>query len=709
MKPLLDALRRRLPELALLASIALLLSLGLHLADRLPVWHEIVSSLPNHGPHVLAPAAPGAPIDGPLPLAPSCSDAGAPRFVISSTRPHLSLCLGGEALPIMVSSYASGLPSWPLALLHGLHHDDTFALRKLWLCVAALSLWLTFRLVARVADRTTAALVSVMTAASSPFLIMNALLVPFETVPCMLVVAGLSVWSGCDALAPGAPPGSRAPPGRLLAGALLMGLAVAANVKALFFLAPIAVLSIRGGVRFRAVHARHAALMIAAFLLPLVPMIIFARLDPQHGLRAQVGLRLSTLIENARPSRFVSEPILLCNFASDTLSIFDMAARHEPVRPGWLHAVVAVPLGYTMIAGGARLLGRAWGSAVAAAAGAVLLTYFFVSVLLYRQYPGGNYAPLHDIFGIAMAAGLLDLGRGIRGALDRRGLGGPPALALAAVGAVPIAAGSLWNVVRRGDPAAQASLSFNAEAQRAAAAYLRAKPDADRPILSTTYNLAGVLDALGHGKLQAIQVHEHFERCDGRRDLDACLRERWRYILGRPGVTPVRVVWPMVIAAVDKPRVVIEQMRPALFAASAELGLTARVERSFTTAGGVEVLALIRVDGTPALPRRGGGSTPPPCARGIDEATARSIFEGLRGDNAGDGCKLEGVSTDREQMKVRWTKDGKVTEPAVIMAEGCADRSRRDEKRGRGLSASIPPAVIAACPAAAARLRSLIE
>jgi hypothetical protein len=708
MKPSRAALRERLPELALLASIALLLVLGFRLADGLPSWHEIVSSLPNHGPHVLRSARPGAPIEGPLPLAPSCSDADAPLFAVSSTRPHLSLCASGEALPIMVSPYASGLQTWPLALFHALHHDDTFVLRKLWLCVAAFSLWLTYRLVTRIADRPAAALVSVLTAASSPFLIMNALLVPFETVPCMLVVAALSVWSGCAALAPGAAGDAETSPGRLVGGALLAGLAVGANVKATFFLAPLALLALRSGVRFRAVRARHAAAMLAAFVLPLLPMLIFARLDPQHGLRAQVSFRAASLVDNVRLSRFVSEPLLLLNFASDFLSIFDMAARREPVRPSWVHAAVAVPIGYTMIVGAARLLGRAWGSALAAAAGAVILTYFFVSVLLYRQYPGGNYAPLHDVFGVAMAAGVVDLARALRGALDRRAVGGPGAIAVASSGAAILVIGSLWNVLRRGDPAAYVRLSFNAAAQRAAAAYLRAAPDAERPILSTTYNLAGVFDALGHGRLRAVQVHEHLERCDGRPDLDACLRERWRFLLAREGVPPVRVIAPLVIGAVDKPAEVIARLEPTLFAASAELGLDARVEERFTTAAGEPVLALYRVDGSPRVPRQIPAPPPSPepgCGGGIDAATTRAIFEGLRGD-AGDGCQLEGVSTERSRMLVRWSKDGATTEPAVVVPRACGPE---DAVRGKALAMTVPPAVAAACPAGVRRLRALIE
>src|SRR6185369_16081041 len=108
---------RRLPGLGLIASIVLFLVLSFNFADALPAWHEIVSALPNNATRVLD-VVPG----GGVRMEPSCAEPGAPLFVISATRPRLALCAGGQALPVMVTPYASGVASWPLALLRAVHH-----------------------------------------------------------------------------------------------------------------------------------------------------------------------------------------------------------------------------------------------------------------------------------------------------------------------------------------------------------------------------------------------------------------------------------------------------------------------------------------------------------------------------------------------------------------------------------------------------------
>jgi hypothetical protein len=713
MKPLRFLSRERLPELGLIASILLLLALGGALAEGLPSWHEIVSALPNNGYRVLAPDT-GAPATGPLPLQPSCVEPGAPLFAVTTARPHLSLCASGQALPVMVTPYAAGFTTWPLALLRWLHHNDTFAVRKLWLCVAALSLVLTFRLVSRLADRPTAALACLLTASSSPFLVINGLLVPFETVPGAFVVAALSIWTGCSALRPGAVEGARAPTGRLALGALLAGLALAANVKAAFLLAPLAVLALRSGVRMRAVRPWQAAAMAAAVLAPTLPMLIFAQIDPQRGLAEQVSRRASHVLENLTLSHFASEPLALLNFTTDFMSYLDLAARRQAIQPSWLFVVAALPLAACVVAFVARLAGRPLGSVPAAACGGMILTFFVVSVLLYQQYPGGNYAPLHDVVGVATAVGAVDLARGARGALDRRGLGGPRAGLIAVSLAAVLAGGSLWNVLRRGDPAAHVAISINAAAERSLAAHLLAMKDVDRPVLTTTYNHAGVIDALCRGRVRAIQAHEHFERCDGKREpVDACMLDRWRWILGPEGAAPLRVIVPLEAAAIDHPAEAIDRLGSSLVAASRELGLSARVEERFSTAAGTPVIALYRVDREPgAVPRVSAAPRLPPkaasgeCAEAISAGSARALFDALRALDAGDGCRLKGVSTERTTMRVQWEKDGRPIEPARILPTTCAETA---DVRGEVFSISIPAAAASECPGTIARLRTLFE
>jgi hypothetical protein len=365
---------------------------------------------------------------------------------------------------------------------------------------------------------------------------------------------------------------------------------------------------------------------------------------------------------------------------------------------------------WCVAAGGARLLGRRLGSTLASSCGAVILSYFLVSVLLYRQYPGGNYAPLHDVLGVAMAAGTVDLARAARRVLDHRGLGGPRATALAATGVLLLGAGSLWNVLRRGDPAAHVAVSFNAVAERDAAAYLRAAPDGDLTILTTTYNLAGVFEALGHGRLRVVQAHEHLERCAGAGGaVDECLVGRWTWILGHGRALPLRVIVPIAVAAVDHPAEVIARLAPTLAAASARLGLAVRLERRFATAAGAPVLAVYRVDGTPRPITWALAGRPAPtgaCATGIGPDLARRVFAALRAADPTDGCSLADVDTERASMRVRWAKDGRAIEPAVLVPAPCATA---EAVRGPQLAMAAPPSLAAACPGALARLRALVE
>lgn len=711
---------RWLPEVALAASVALFLVVGNVLADTLPAWSEIVSALPNNHHAVVVPGADLSPGPGPLPLEPSCAQRDPPLLVVSSARPNLALCAGSQTLPVMTMSYSSGVATWPLALLHPLSGDDTFVLRKVWLVVAALSLLLTFRLVARLADRTTAAFVCFLTATSSPFLVVNAVLVPFETLPWTLLVGALSAWAGTGVWTEkGRPATARAPAWRLVLGALLAGLALATNVKAAFLVAPLACLAWRSGLRPGLVGRARAAAMGVAFALPLVPMAVFAWVDPTQGFAGQIATRVAALVHNLRPGHVATEPLLLLNFASDVASYMDLAAQHEAVRLGWIHVAVAVPLAYCVVAAVTHLAGRPRGSVLAAASGAIVATYFLVSLLLYTQYPGGNYAPLHDVFGIALGAGVIDLARSAHRALERRALPRPSVLGLSLVAAAVLAAGSLWNLARRGDFTRYVTLSTNAAATREAAAYLRTAPEAGTPIITATYMHAGVLDALGHGALHTLQAQDFFARCEGQPN-DACVTGRWRWLLTRDGVLPVRVVVPLVVAAVDHPADVIGRLEASLNAACEQLGLAARLEQRFTTGAGLPVLGVYRVDGVArALPPSDEASRPAPapeattartpatpeCPHGISAAAAQQLFDAL-GGATDDGCTLENVRTERWRMQVEWKKDDALVDAVSIVPNECAGAAAH---RGKTLSLDAPPAALSKCPVALAKARALVD
>ena len=54
--------------------------------------------------------------------------------------PHLVLCAGGLAWPILVNSYIGGVLYWPLQVLRPLHHGNLIALRRTALPIGALAI-----------------------------------------------------------------------------------------------------------------------------------------------------------------------------------------------------------------------------------------------------------------------------------------------------------------------------------------------------------------------------------------------------------------------------------------------------------------------------------------------------------------------------------------------------------------------------------------
>jgi hypothetical protein len=672
-----------------------------------------VSALPNNAYRVLSPEVSDGGT-GPLPLLPSCADDPAPWLTTMAPRPHVSVCANGQALPLMTTPYASGLPSWPLALLHRLHAGDVFAMRRMWLFFAGLSLVLAYRLVRRLLDARAAALVSVATATSAPFLVMNALLLPYETVPCMLVMTALAILSGCPRLWPGAPPDAPDRPGRLVLAAFLVGLAVSANVKALFFVVPLAALAWRSGARLASVRAAHAGAMAVAAALPLAPMAVFAVVDPGSGFAGQVTSRLAILTENLLNGALLREPILLVNFAADVLSHFAMAAEREPVRFGWTQAICAVPVVWCMVSGASWLLGRRLGSVLSAGAGAVLLSFFFVSALLYDQYPGGNYAPLHDVFGIAFAAAALDLAAVVRAPVERLRLG---RRWTAAVFVGVLAAAGLTNLARRHASLECLRFAVNATAERVAAAYLRRVGDRDIPLLSPTYNYAGVFESLGHGLLHVVQVQEELDRCDTHgsdAEVRACMVALWRAILVRERAVPLRVVAPVRPAPVDHPAAVVARIGETLAAAAEELGLTFTRERDFGGDGCEPSIVLYRVDGVvrvgtapahrPPIPPQ--AAPPQDSCPGVSPATAQALFEALRDFEGADGCRLEALDTARDRMSLRLRAGDRIVHDVlVVAARACVEAGAGRDRR---LVARVPPELERTCPAFVAEARERV-
>ncbi len=571
------------PWLPLVAALALFLALAGWYGEVAGVWHEETSIYPNRGYHILAPPGEQA-----LPrLEPSCADPDAPRLIRSQQRPILSLCAGGRGYPVMVDSYLAGWLYWPADLLRPLHGDDIFALRKLGLLLGALSLVLTFLLVRRLADARLAGAAALVTAASSCFAYAHGVLIHYEFTPWPLLVGALLALTRVAPLAPGAPAGPL--PWRwLLLAALLAGASVAANIKTAFLIAPLALVSLWLGVRWRRLRPAHWLAMAAVAAVPLLPTAAFALFDPGAAFAHQVSGRVD-ILGAFTLERLARLPMNLAIYWTD-MGAYTEHLTGTPSPVNWLTALLA----WASVLYAASALARARAgdarTRLAAAAGAALLVYFAVVLLLYDQYPEANYAPLHSIFGLAMAATLL--------ALARRLAALAPALSPAAAPAlVALTAAVLaYNCVRRGAPSDTMPMGINAAAQRALDAWLDQHPTPAPPLLTTTYNLAGVVEAMGPPPARVVQANRFLMNCptDPPADADACLTRRWRDLLAASDPGPLHVLAPRKASPIDDP--LTDQVAPALRAAAAALGRRVSEARAFTTGLGVPVLVVYRVD-----------------------------------------------------------------------------------------------------------------
>jgi hypothetical protein len=94
----------------------------------------------------------------------------------------------------------------------------------------------------------------------------------------------------------------------------------------------------------------------------------------------------------------------------------------------------------------------------------------------------------------------------------------------------------------------------------------------------------------------------------------------------------------------------------------------------------------------------------PACAEAIDDATAQTIFKKLSVD-AGEGCALETVDTERAEMRISWKKGADVTEPMSVVPAACGAAPRPGAK----LAATVPSSTRAACPKSVEAALAFIE
>ncbi len=559
-------------------ALALVAYLGLawRQSDAFMAWDEETMVHSVAAPRVLA-GRPGP--DGRPRLEPSCADAHAPTFVLSSGRPRLGVCAAGRLWPLMIAPYFSGVFYWPFGLLAPLHHDNVFVLRKFTLLMGALTLALTFLLVRRLAGRRAAALAAVATAVSPCFVLTHSILVHFETLPWMWLTAAMLVLAGRSPS--DAPPSSR----RLTLGGFLVGLAVLANLKTVALIAPLALVAWRLDPRWRQLPLRRWITTAAAAALPLLPMVIVYLLPSgDYGDKSQ-GWSRSLVAHLLQPQRLVPSTRDLLLWWSNVAYYFRDFVASAPLNV----AALAVAVGALAFAlrDAARTLWRREGDAVTAACGASLASYVAMVALLYESFPV-NYTPLHTVFGVTLAVAVDRASQAVARRASRPSL----ALPLALVALAPF----FHNTVQTTEASRGFRLRTNPITERALVAYLRAHPAPGARIVTVDDRMAGVVDSLSDGELTTTQAGGYFRSCDPHTSnprAQECLYERWRALLSAtPG--PLRVVMPLDVLTWRSGYV---SLAPSLQRAARELGREVAVEREFVTAGGLPAVALHRIGG----------------------------------------------------------------------------------------------------------------
>lgn len=571
---------------ALVLALVAFVAQGLWLTQTTPSWHEEVSVHASEGYRIALERD-----DGTIAMETSCTQPDAPLLVRSATRPVLAVCVAGHTLPVMVSSYISGIPYWPLALLWPLHHGEVFALRLLGLIFGLWALAVCHRLAARFADERSGDLAVLALASMTQFTVAHSMLVYYDVIGLSLVGTAVLVAAGPRRDGRPAPPSAR----RLALAGALVGLATLANIKTVLILAPLVLLAARGWRSLPRIPLRSVAAALLAAALPIGALVASAWTDPSRGMSQQLSYRLHIFVSHLDAVRFGNEVLNLFVFWSDIRFYGDLVVG-APAHVNWLGVAVAAGcLAYCTVAL-VGVLRRGRGAWLAAACGALLWAYVAVSVLLYDQQPAANYTPIHGVFGLttglALGALVAALPRGRKLAYG---------LSAAAIGAFALASAS------RLPETPNIPLSINAMAERALARHLRAHPESAGMLATTTYNLHGMIEALGAADQRPTAMHLVLSRCDqlagdrgrasdgaAREATIACLAERWDRVLADPARVPLRAIVPVERAVIDEAWATAAE--PALARAAAARGLSMRIEGRFATPDGVEALRLLRVE-----------------------------------------------------------------------------------------------------------------
>ncbi len=557
----------RLDKILVVAAVAIYLAIGGWLTEQLPVYHEEVAIWPNNAPRIVPDDAVLEAGELGLPLEERCGSDDGALWALSQTRPSLMVCAGDTALPLMTMSYASGVFNWPLGFV-----TEPFARRKLTLVYGLLALLLTWLVAARLCG-TRFASVSVFCIAVSPsFVVLWGWGVDFETVPWILGMGGCTI---AFVRKPGALSQLR-----LFGACAFFGMATLANIKSIFLLGPFLLLLWRKGL----LPTKHEDLRTAGcgFALPLVPILILNVIAPARGASFEVVHRLGMIKSNLSLEHIVNEPLNLLSNWGDFIHIVFLATD-QPTSVSFLALFVSGAAALWVLVSAVRFMWTGSGNPFEAYCGLVLMGYLAVGTLLYDQYPPSNYAPLGAIFGLSMAGLIIGIAR----RLDSRAW-------VIAVLTVLLAAPYVHSNVNRGSLREHLHFSMN---NHAVASLVEGLDELEpETLLTTSYNMAAVLDTFEGGRFEPIQVHNYLlfitESGESGEEPES-IQERWQRLLPRlPG--PVFVLVSARIVPVDEDR--LEELLPALEMAAAELDRPIEVAGSYSAGDGTEVLRLLRID-----------------------------------------------------------------------------------------------------------------
>src|SRR5262245_55107099 len=121
--------------------------------------------------------------------------------------------------------------------------------------------------------------------------------------------------------------------------------------------------------------------------------------------------------------------------------------------------------------------------------------------------------------------------------------------------------------------------------------------------------------------------------------------------------------------------------------------MSPRLRRWLAALSAIVPLALASRASLADLPRSSGGG----CPFAISPENAARLYGQLKGFQGPDGCALDEVRTEREQMQVVWVKAAVAQPPILVEPSVCA---KVPTTRGPALAMTVPPGAADTCAAA---------